>query len=298
MLGEHKSVYQKKRFTIRAIRLFLIFVISFSVQTFAAPNASGPIIVGGGAGEGEFSVIFVRSNLKQIIEECAAISCHLDSADQQLLKNISKNSEHPPEIFFTDSTILNEKIFEIRGQHVLINQEKLWTDVEKTKAYSVADAGALWIQILATWNDVPTSTQVIREALTLSLITETRRSKLELDPQKTVEFILWKNKTQDILVVRDPALESIDLSDSISHALKCSSPSEIRLYSPSWMPTNWNFPVFANDHHLTLQFGISWRCGKQSFSSNGYSSMQLILKNNSPWSFDPASIDSYVELLN
>jgi len=268
---------------------FCLFVLFFPIWTF-----SGPIIVGGGAGESEFSVLFVHSYLQQIVEECGSFSCPLTNEEKTFFQDLVRDVKSSPSAIFKTSQDLKDRLFEIHDSVVWINQELLWKDAQKNLAYDIGDAAELWLKILAEKNQIDLSLKPsLVEKLKKSLMHESMRSQLNLDLMGTTEFILWKSDKADLLVLRDPALTTVVFTPLIAAALKCSEePKALRVYSPAWMlvPSGE-----TNRIDISLQFGVSWTCENQSYSSRGFSKFQIVAQEMGPARIDETSIDSFVE---
>jgi len=262
--------------------VLLSFLLTLSSQVFA-----GPIIVGNGAGEGEYSVVFVRANLVQILEECANVSCHLNNDEHKKLLLLQKQAAKAPAPVIKTSSEISGKRFELHGKEVWINSDSLWSDGQKTIPYDVGDAADLWIHILAEDLHLNAdSLNGIGQKIQQSLANETHRGSLDIDNAGTVEFILWSREDSDTLVIRDPSLGTIDLSPAIAKAIQCAQPVAPRFYSPAWMT--------LVTRQITLQFGVDWTCQGKSYSSRGITSVQL-LDHEQKTSFDPSSVYIYVE---
>ena len=94
-------------------------------------RTSGPIVVGGGAGGSEFSIVFARTNLKSILSDCLAYSCGFSSAKAQSLRPL-----------LAQTATLLPAVFKTSGE-VVFNQDLLWLDAAHKVPYEISDAVGL-----------------------------------------------------------------------------------------------------------------------------------------------------------
>jgi hypothetical protein len=255
---------------------------------------AGPIIVGNGAGEGEYSVVFVSAKLPSILEECGNVSCQLTSDEQKIFQALQAQASFPRTLVFKNSQSLGHNIFEIQGAEVWVNQDLLWRDSLQQIPFDVSDAGDLWIHVLASAAKLQSPlVDTIGQKISLSLSHETSRGRLDIENKGSVEFILWSRQSSDTLVIRDPALTILDLSDALKNAIHCPKPVSPRIFSPAWMSLVGGAAP-TERLNLTLQFGMSWTCQGRSVVSRGLAAIQLVSEKGSAI-FDPKSVYLYVE---
>lgn len=287
----------------KLVYLFLLWAF-VPVISIAGPlmRAEGPIIVGNGAGEGEYSVLFVKTNLQDILEECANVRCQLTSHEQSTLAGLRNVAPRVSQVLFKSSKEMPGKIFELHATSsradVWVNQDLLWEDAKKSVAFTVGDAAELWIHILAAINggEIP-SVQSLGEKLKAALTTETQRGGQSISsPQggmasdMTVEYLLWSHNNVDVLVIRDPQLGTLELMKSIAGAIHCAEPTVPRIFSPAWLP----LVTTGARVRLTLQFGIAWTCQGRSYTTHGLSFVELLTDRKSA-AFDAATLYSFID---
>lgn len=251
------------------------------VLVITSSALGGPIVVGNGGGEGEFSVIFVAANLKEILSECEVAACALSSSEKTQLTKLEASiarAAHPV------MKALGDELFEIHESEVWINQSRIWEDTAHTKPFNLGDAGALCLQILAAGTDMDTAR--LQTKLRNVLSSETLRAEVIAAGASAVEFVLWKNTASDLLIVRGPQLETIDLMPSLSKAIGCEDLRDLRVFSPTWLA--------LSPSHLTLQFGATWTCGSAGYSSHGFADINLV-RSGQGYAVDASAISSFVE---
>ena len=74
-------------------------ILTFS---FEASHA-GPIVVGGGAGESEFSIVFARTNLPAIVTDCLKFSCRFTPQEAERLAILGQKAKTAPLALFKSS---------------------------------------------------------------------------------------------------------------------------------------------------------------------------------------------------
>lgn len=278
-------------YSLSASLLIVFITLSSSSKTFG-----GPIVVGKGSGEGEYSVYFVYSNLNQILKECYLISCQFNDFDKEIFSRLTVGAKDLPSPILESSINMQNRLFELKEAKIFINQELLWQDQKKTIPYNVGDAIDLWLQILAHVNRLDlVETTTIRQKLKSTLMSETDRSLIEINEMGSVEYILWGQTAMDLLVIRDPQLNSIELNSSIIDAINCPLKGPIHLFSPAWLHINTNSTEKLEEFNLTLHFGIKWSCGTTMYSSRGFSLIKIKKYQKGIVRFDFDSLYTYVE---
>jgi hypothetical protein len=254
---------------------------------------AGPILVGGG-GESEYSLIFLRENLSQIMQDCFAVTCGLTDVEKSRLAIFQQKSKNPPKLVFKTQDEMERRLFELKSKdnEVWINQDELWLNEDKTIAYGISDAAALWIQILQQGEAIAQD-DVARLTLSLegSLVNQVIRYAAELNDGETFELLSWKGLNQNTrLFIRDPFVQNFELTEKIRNAIHCSSsPIEnMSIYSANWVsmtPTNEKLLVF------NVGFGLKWTCGQKKHNQTGNVLISAMRDNaDVPFQFDPNTI--------
>lgn len=271
--------------------LFTLLAFCFSLTA-----QSGPIIVGG-AGEGEYSVTFVHKNINLILNDCLDFSCTLSSSQRALLVQISSSHILSFAPVFKSSREMTT-LFLVRPlqNEVYINQDKLWTDSDRTLAFDVGDALTLWIQIVG--HELGIDDQKVKNVAQIaaeSLKNQVQRGGVSLEDRQTFEFLLWQRGSETRFLARDPAMQSVGLTELINgRSLNCSARvSNTRIYSPTWGTLSEG--TNQNTLNATLHFGISWTCADKHFNTNALIYAKVVRENSSArWMFDKNSVGIFV----
>lgn len=271
----------------------VFFFAAMAVFDFerSAALGDGPIIVRGG-GEGEYSVIFAHAHLAELARDCALTSCGFSRDESELFSGLSPSLRAPPRPLLKGKAEMGERLFSFEGADVWINQDLLWVDAEKSEAYDLAEAFVLWIRISCARQglDSRVFAPIVAKAR-MALKAETQRGQIASSDKQTFEFLLWRNGSgSDRLAVRDPALNSMDLSRAVSSHLGCGSESLVKYFAPAWIPA---FETLEDPDRilLTLNFGVKWSCGG-SVKGNSFGRALIAAERggNGAFVFDPNSL--------
>ncbi|MES2964290.1 MAG: hypothetical protein V4760_10395 [Bdellovibrionota bacterium] len=258
---------------------------------------AGPIIVGNGGGQGEYSVVFAHANLKTILRDCGSAACGLDSREQTLLKKIEDVASGVPAIVMKTEKEMGSVRFLLQGKDVWINQDHLWVDEKKTSAYGLADGVVLWIEILATREALdPAEFASIDLKVLSSLKNYVQRAQQLSTDFQSFEYLMWRRAGMpDLLLVRDPFFNEVDVTKAISEHLGCTTVAALKFFSPSLNPgPGGSGPL--DDYLLTLDFGVRWDCDSGKGSSIGRAVVEARRqKPDGPLAFDPKSVFVHVE---
>ncbi|MES3037382.1 MAG: hypothetical protein V4736_05685 [Bdellovibrionota bacterium] len=279
----------------KLIRIYLFVGLGIFLFTTKAAMA-GPIIVGG-AGEGEYSVVFVRANLPQLLNDCLEFACKFNKEQKDTVSKIASLSLNAPNAVFKNSLDMASSFtIQTDSKNVWINRDHLWLDVDKTVPYDVSDAFGLWIRILASPLGVNSEIAAEISKIAVSAFeNQTVRGNIELEDKQGFEFLLWKRGHETRFLTRDPSLQTIDVSTYLNAtSLQCPGEvSKMQIYSPAWLPLQTSNSL--NSINLTLYFGISWSCGDKFFSTNGLAYFQARRESiEEAWSFNPNSIMVFI----
>jgi hypothetical protein len=244
--------------------LIFTFLTLFSITSFA-----GPIIVGG-AGESEYSMVHARTNFKDLIDDCLNISCSLSSEQKIVLHKLINFSNTLPLLVFKTSADMNT-LYKIQTdlKSVWINRDMLWSDKEKSISINIGEALQIWIHILDEINNLGPELKSVADLVVNSTKNKILRGNIQINDEQTFEYILWNRPNRLHFVIRDPTLNTIQVSSLFdADSLNCSTePHHIQIFSPALFPlveTN-----FSKSLTINLHFGISWVCNSASFSTNG-----------------------------
>ncbi len=246
------------------MKLLLSLTILFLIQNASA----GPVIVGG-AGESEFSIVFVHSKLNEVLSDCENVTCDLTKDELKDFSVIQNAAKIQRTLYFKSSKEMGSDLFQIYSEgEVWINQSKLSQTKGMDHFYDIPNAISLWIRILASASKSKTPfIESILEKARKSFSLVIQRGKLVFDSQNDFEFLVWKNK-RDQLFLRDSSLRFLEVSKLFDQPkLKCPGAiTELEIYSPAWFPLKYSQEVQVP---LTLRFGLSWLCDGRFFSTSG-----------------------------
>jgi hypothetical protein len=234
-------------------------------------SSGGPIVVGGGAGESEYSMVFAREKLTDFVGDCLTFSCGLGAQEKLRYSFLTVKAKNPLKALFKTSKEMNADLYQVHSHEVWFNRDRLWLDTGKTKPYDIVDAVRLWVEILALGSDL-TAPQLEALKTALGSAVKTTRSGQSLNDGATFETLLWSvDPTHDRLYIRDPSLSSLEITPFLIEQLKCPSPLErLRILNPAWV---WAKEGEAfNDQKRSVQFLLSfdfkWACEGQSHRAN------------------------------
>jgi hypothetical protein len=250
------------------MKTLLITLLALLTAAVTCHAASGPIIVGTGAGESEYSVIFARAKLAEILTDCLQISCALTATQSAGFANLVQLAQTPPTVQFKSGALLLNRLYEIHGTEVWFNQDRLWLDSIQTKPFDVAEAAALWIDVLAPNGD-KAALNLLKTKLRESLRQNLSRVRAALNDGLTFELLHWRPaQGQDRLYARDPALQTVELSQALIAHLGCSEGlKSLKIFSPTWVSMTQTAQA---EYLFNLGLGVKWTCGSITKSESGY----------------------------
>ncbi len=246
------------------INKFFVFFISVFLGQLAS---AGPIIVGHGAGESEYSILFARAHLDELLSVCSADQCHFSSLEKDWLRTTRELALLAPDAIFKTKDELGDRLFlrhPIEHQ-VWLNQDLLWLDPSRTVPYQVSDAVILWMNILLVGKNIPKPLLAIMQFDLAAALTDHVQSIFSTG-DKTSGFtaVLWSRKAgNDDLYFRDQAFQTYSGLSSVRAALVCEAEtaSQIKFHSGRWM-TSENQQEVSSKLALRLELSVTWNCGK------------------------------------
>lgn len=259
-----------------------------------ASEASGPIIVGGGAGQSEFSVAFVRTSLDQLIKDCFEISCKFSAEKKARLQKIQVKAQKPPVAFFRTSKDMGDHLFLLKDDaiNVLINQDLLWLDQAKTQPYEMSDAAKLWVDILAVNESFDANDlQDLKDGLAESIAGVTERQSAELSDGNEFESVVWRSPRggDDRTFIRDPNLNLIEVSKDIEKAFECTNREGLTVYNLSWLSATDISTETEKRMVLRLNFVTTRKCSGVKRTVNGILLIEAKYTEGVP-EYDPSTV--------
>ncbi len=271
--------------------LSAIFLSSFASQ-------AGPIIVGSGAGESEYSILFARTHLDELLSICAEDQCHLNSPQKLWLQRARKLAFLVPEAIFKNSQALGSQIYvrRTRSKEVWFNQDLLWLDPSSSKPYQVSDAVVLWLDILLGDKNI-SKAELSSLELELGAYLKDQVQLIISSGETTGGFsaLLWTHQNRnDDLFLRDQAFQTFSVQESLQKAGLCSvgDASQLKFYSARWTSIQEQKNLEPT-LMLRLEVSASWTCGTQSGRGRILIIMNAEKKNS--YEIDPKSIRSFAE---
>ena len=230
---------------------------------------AGPIIVGHGAGESEYSILFARTHIDDLLAVCAGDQCHFSPLEKDWLRTTRELAQHVPEaIFKTKKELGALRYLRHPIEHqVWFNQDLLWLDAAGSVPFQVSDAVALWMDILLVGKDIPKTELAILE-FELAAALNDRVQSIFSSGDNTGGFtaILWTRQTgSDDIYFRDQSFQTFSGLEAVRAAALCGGglATQIKFHSGRWTSIeelNEAIPKLV----LRLEVSATWTCGKQS----------------------------------
>jgi hypothetical protein len=235
---------------------------------------AGPIIVGGGSGESEYSMMFAFKNLKELSKECLQLTCGLSDQEKTVFKNFNAAANLSYNLVFKNQEAMAEKIYQVNqaAGEVLINQNRLWLDQNNSVSYQVSDAFALWVEILSAdlkWNE--NQLHSIQEKIKSTYRNKIERVTINFEPKATFELLIWKRDGFDQFFVKDPSFKNVELSQFIQTEFRCDAKEQaLNIYSPTWVSAS---PIDEADLlrkvFFQMSFGYKTSCDQKTSFGTG-----------------------------
>lgn len=244
-------------------RLILIATLLTGFQIEA-----GPILVGQGTGQSEYSLIFARANLPELFRSCGSV-CALSTEQRALLKNLGERGAKPPAAVFKTRVDLGEQVFRLEnnGSEVWFNQDVLWLDGARTIPYSIPFATIVWVDVLVSQMPLAVSEadlEQVRTELVLLLSQRMIRIPGTMAGVQVLEALVWKSDVQDKFFIRNAEFENYDFTQAIQDSLAC--PIAARLNQLRISTVRWTLLTRESDEgrlRIRLDTMLNWRCGEE-----------------------------------
>jgi hypothetical protein len=236
------------------IRVGLISIISLSC--FA-----GPIVVGGGAGESEFSLVFARTNLVDLVGSCLKYECDLSRSEIRALNILTQKSQNPPEAIFQPSLPIPGQVFESHPElnQVWFSQNDLWLDQEKTVAYSIESATGLWMQVLGETENISPAIVDSLKRKTISFLSQKFENTVtNINDQNQLMATVWKQQPVNRFFLSDSTGQVIDLTEKAQATIQCGNlvAQSIHFFSGTWHVSD----ASRSSSQFILRMNVIWNC--------------------------------------
>lgn len=254
--------------------IFVMLVCAFAIFGMSTDLAAkdGPIVVKNGSGVSEFNLVFVRSNWKEILTDCA-LNCVQSSEEFSLLRSlIEAEPNETAKLVFQDSRQLGNELYKTDkevGAVVYLNQDLLWTDAERTEPYDQGAAAELLTRIysLHVQGDLRV-TKSLAAKMAYLVKTKVQRSKFLFGNISVVEAVLWKLKSDDQLILQTFSGDSFYVTAAVLKQLECAAyKPTVRFFNPRWMALS-ELNHQEKTLYARLQAGLKWSCGIEEFLSS------------------------------
>lgn len=242
--------------------MFKFFMASLLVTVTWAAQAA-PIFVRNGAGRSEYSLVFSRLHLTDLLSVCLQNKCALTLEATRLLNELVLRSKNAPQPLFTnrETDFAGTFTIDLKANTVTFKQSAIWKDAESQLDLNVADSVLVWMDVLVSL--APINTQALAELkghLSSALSLKVTRTSVDISPLSTFEALALKQIDDgDRLFVRDASLVSHDLTPPLVKAIDCKSvPEKVEIKSMRWgsVPPSSD----AGDLRVPLEATASWTC--------------------------------------
>ncbi len=255
-----------------------------SILVFALASLAGPIIVRSEAGQSEYSILFARAHLDELLSVCSNDECNLSEDQESWLRTARQLSLNAPKVIFKNKTDLADQKFTKHDDQVWLNQDLLWLDDAHTIAFQVSDAMVLWLDILLQGKIIPRLELTVLEfemARVLNEKVQTIRSAGEFSA------ILWRHADRnDEIFFEDHTQRMISIRDSLQKSGFCGNDlaTSLQFHSASWND-------LTTRKEIRLEVATTWSCGVQKNRGN----LQIMAELNDQSEVDPSSIRTFID---
>ena len=262
--------------------MHLFLALTLSLVTWA-----GPLVVGKGAGEAEYSITFARASLPELLNQCFG-PCSLNNEEKTILKQLIEAGKNPPKVEFKDKMGVEVFKYFPAQNEVWFNRDLLWLDKDKTKPVDEAVAVVLWTQVLAEQLKINTDLTHLQYELINILRAKILRSLLAITTKLNFQAMIWQQENSR-LYIRDAELNNYDVTSFLIHLTNCKSPEKFQITS-----LRWEGATQLSDGNLELHLSASqtWRCGTAAERSRVHISMRALAPK---FTLDLASIQANLE---
>jgi hypothetical protein len=225
------------------------------------PNSEGPIVVGKGAGQSEFALIFAHQHMAELLRQCL-LTCELGTDEKRFAVDLEKRlvTDPLPQPVFKGKNDLGDVRFRRANREVWINQDLLWLDDAKTRALDVAAATSLWLDVVTEGlkqADERDLVERLKTKLVKELSAETKYAGHKFHGEHLLNAFLWRQHaaidSSDRLFLGDFQAQVIELTSKAAGATRGSG---IKFFA-----MNWITPVGAEQKELAplhLEVSASW----------------------------------------
>lgn len=243
--------------------MFISAALLGASNSFAKLRA--PILVGQGAGQSEYAIVFTYQSLPALLSGCLIADCGLDDQGLAVLNElIARAQRMKVTVLFKTSVELQSHVFGLSpdGSTVSFNQDLLWIDRDKTQGYDLPRAVGLWIDVLAFRE--PRIPHAVYERVLVATVKNLGHTLIQSRIEKngsTFEGMIWKQpQGQDRVFVRDGAYNNYDFTSAFTQSgvLCFTGPaSDVRVHGARWA---WVNPREDGGLRLGLELTMNWKC--------------------------------------
>lgn len=250
----------------------LIVIISLIVagpSDAARPAIQGPILVGQGGGQSEFSLVFAHQNLNLFLSTCLSATCQLSTVEKSRLRVLLNRFKiRPPQAVFKSTNELGTMLFAVDSvaNSVDINKDLLWLDAGGTIAYDIPSAVVFWLDVLAQLD--PSSSKALDSELKakvhLRILDKLSKAQVNFNSGNNFEALVWRQQSaHDRLFIRDSEFNSFDFTPLILSGELCFAgrPSALRINTVRWA---WLNPRGETALRMGLELIMNWDCSGSS----------------------------------
>jgi len=208
----------------------------------ASASWAGPIIVGSGAGESEYALLFAQAQLTDLLTVCSLNRCSLTPPESAALAQI-QTASLPQSIFKTNGDMAGA-LFRVVGTQVWFNEDQLWLDPANTIAYDVSHAAGLWIQVLGGNLDqqVVNSLRLkVQSALNMNVGTNATPYA-----NGSLAVVFWSHSAY----LRDAEASVLPVTSQLVAQIKGMDSNSLQFFSARWTSVNRTSGVVRLDLNL------------------------------------------------
>jgi len=276
-------------------RLTVLVLILIGIAGPFSVAKAGPIVVGGGAGGSEFSIVFARANLQMILSDCLRVTCGFSAKEEVVFQPLLDRTKSIPSAVFKTSTELSGNLYEVRASEIWFNRELLWLDTNKTIPFDVDDASKLWLEVL-NLDGVVSKPDLLLLQNRLTRTLDIEKSEQVYDTKNTFQILLWKTSHGiDRLFVSSSPVDTFELTGPVIAKLACPDIRSFKIQSPTWISAT---PISSAGKLemiiLKLSLNVNWVCGTSSHTGFGSAIVRVIKNTSDILIFDPQFLEIYL----
>jgi hypothetical protein len=200
-----------------------ILAVLALVAVSACSKNDGPILVGQGTGESEYSLAFARMNLVELLRSCNGV-CVLDQSQRAFLDDITKLAAKAPVAHFEINGSQNMYRFtNPKYTDVVFNHNQLWQDADHKVAFDIPYAVGVWIDVLMYTKLVKSAESADSVKFEIVNVLRQRIQRVEATYEQKTPFVAmtWKGKSADRLYIRNAVFENTEVTPKLAVSMGC-----------------------------------------------------------------------------